>query len=154
MTKKIFILASHGTQGARAAEDAALKTAKQENAQIIHLYVVPDFWRGMRGDDWLNNTVTQKRFGDYLEDELAQEASVEVNRLKAKADEMGVSLETRTTFGKPVDSLLLLSENEKPSMIFIGVPRLKGEKGYNSRLKLEPLVRSLTAQLVIVPRNK
>jgi hypothetical protein len=25
--------------------------------------VVPDLWKGMLGDDWLNNAVTQARFG-------------------------------------------------------------------------------------------
>lgn len=153
MTEKKIILASHGTLGARAAESAALEMAEENNYKIIHLYVVPDFWRGMRGDDWLNNAITQKTFGDYVENELAKEATIEVNRLKESANEKGVILETRATFGKPVDSLILLSQEVKPSMIFMGTPRSKGEQGYNSRMKLEPLVRSLTAQLVIVPRN-
>jgi len=153
MTPKKLILASHGTPGAKAAEDRAFEIAKKENLHIIHLYVVPDFWSGMRGDDWLNNAVTRKRFGDYLEDELAQEALIEVNRIKEKADKLGVSLETRATFGKPVDSLILLSEKENPTLIVIGTPRKKGEEGYNSRMKLEPLVRSLQCQLMIVPRT-
>ncbi len=154
MKEETIILASHGTPGARAAENAALNMAKNNNYKIIHLYVIPDFWRGMRGDDWLNNAITQKTFGDYVENELAKEATTEVNRLKENADKNGVSIETRATFGKPAESLILLSQEVKPSMIFIGTPRPKGEQGYNSRMKLEPLVRSLTTQLLIVPRNK
>ncbi len=154
MSTKVIILASHGTPGARAAENAALKAANTEKASILHLFVVPDFWGDMRGDDWLNNEVTQKRFGDYVENELAREAAEEVNRLKQKAQKIGVTLQTRAMYGKPCDCLISLSEEENPDLIFIGVPRLKGEQGYNSRMKLDPLVRALKTQLVIVPRNK
>jgi nucleotide-binding universal stress UspA family protein len=150
---KTIILASHGTPGARAAEEAALEIAQNDKANIIHLYVVPDFWRGMRGDDWLNNAVTQKRFGDYLENELASEARIEINRLKENADRAGVLLETRAMFGKPAECLISVSEEESPYSIFIGTPRPRGEQGYNSRMKLEPLVQSLKARLVIVPRK-
>jgi len=150
---KTIILASHGTPGARAAEEAALETAKTDNTNIIHLFVVPDFWRGMRGDDWLNNAVTQKRFGDYVENELAREAAIEIERLKEKAKSAGVLLETRAMFGKPVECLMSVFEQENPYLIFIGAPRPKGEQGYNSRMKLEPLVRSLNAPLTIVPRK-
>lgn len=153
MTDKTILLASHGTQGACAAEKVALEIAKKEGSKIIHLYVIPDFWRGMRGDDWLNNAITQKRFGDYIEGELVNEARIEVDRIKGLADQAEVALETRATFGKPVDSLISLADEVKPYLIVIGTPRPKGEQGYNSRIKLEPLVRSLKAQLLIVPRS-
>jgi nucleotide-binding universal stress UspA family protein len=153
MPHKTILLASHGTQGARAAEVAALQIAQEKGAKIIHLYIIPDFWRGMRGDDWLNNAITQKGFADYLEGELANEARIEIERLKGLADQVGVAIKTRTTFGKPVDSLISVADEEKPYLIIIGTPRLKGEQGYNSRIELEPLVRSLKARLLIVPRT-
>jgi nucleotide-binding universal stress UspA family protein len=108
----------------------------------------------MRGDDWLNNEVTQKRFGDYVENELAREAAQEINRLKQKAQKTGVTFQTRAMYGKPCDCLITLAEEENPDLIFIGAPRLKGEQGYNSRMKLDPLVRALKTPLIIVPRNK
>ncbi len=153
MTDKIILLASHGTQSARAAESTALEIAKSDGSKIVHLYVIPDFWRGMRGDDWLNNAVTQKRFGDYIEDELESEARKEIDRLKEQADKAEVKIETRAMFGKPVDSLISLADEIAPYRIIIGTPRPKGEDGYNSRMKLEPLVRSLKAPLIIVPRK-
>jgi hypothetical protein len=67
------LVASHGTDGARAAETLALASCAP-GATLHHLYVVPDLWRGMMGDDWLNNVRTRIRFGDYLEGELASEA--------------------------------------------------------------------------------
>jgi hypothetical protein len=51
---RAILLASHGTPGARAAEAAAFDLCAQEG-RVHHLVVVPDFWKGMLGDDWLNN---------------------------------------------------------------------------------------------------
>ena len=152
MTARTIITASHGTPGAQAAEDAAIKAARHTGARLIHLYVVPDFWRGMRGDDWLNNAVTQEKFGNYLEGELAREAGRQIDRFTEKAQKNGVPITTRAMFGKPADCLVRLEEEEKPERVFIGAPRKKGETGYNSRMKLEVLVRSLTCPLTIVPR--
>ena len=149
-----IILASHGTPGARAAEAAALELATREGAGIVHLYVVPDFWRGMRGDDWLNNAVTQERFGEYIESELAREAAEEIDRLGKSAESLGVSLQSRAMFGKPADCLIRLCEEEGGDIAVIGAPRRKGETGYSSRMKLDPLVRALKMRLLIVPREE
>jgi len=42
---------------------------------------------------------------------------------------------------------------EEPDLVVVGTPRLPGEGGYSSRMKLEPLVRGLRARLLIVPRE-
>ncbi len=148
-----ILLASHGTPGARAAERAALEMAAAEGGEIVHLYVVPEFWRGMRGDDWLNNAATQETFGNYVEGELAREARNEVERLKADARSAGVPLSSRAMFGAPADCLLKAAREEKPGLVIIGMPRPKGESGYSSRMKLDPLVRGLEVRLLIVPRE-
>ncbi len=147
-----IILASHGTPGARAAEAAALAEAARLGADIAHLYVVPDFWRGMRGDDWLNNTITQQAFGGYIESELAREARAEISRLAQAARDAGVKLASRAMFGSPADCLLRFATEEAAGLVIIGAPRRKGETGYSSRMKLEPLVRGLAMRLMIVPR--
>ncbi len=154
-TEKIetIILASHGTPGAQAAEDSALDMARRERAEIVHLYVVPEFWRDMRGDDWLNNAVTQKCYKDYLEKELEKEARSQISRLAEKAGHFGVTIRHRAMFGKPVDCLVRVCGEEKGDVTIIGTPRKKGEAGFHSRMKLEPLVRALTSRLMIVPRT-
>ena len=146
-----ILLASHGTSGARAAEAAALDMARREGARVVHLYVVPDFWRGMRGDDWLNNASTRDTFGNYVEGELAREAREQVERLAGAAREMGVKLVSQAMFGKPADCLLRAAAEEQPDMVMMGAPRPRGEKGYSSRMKLEALARGLKAPLMIVP---
>ena len=148
-----IVLASHGTPGARAAEAAALKLAAREGAEVVHLYVVPDFWRGMRGDDWLNNAATQETFGDYLEGALEAEARAELARLKEEAQAAGVRLRSRAMFGRPADCLLRVAAEEGGDLAIIGAPRKKGEAGYSSRMKLEALARGLAMPLMIVPRE-
>ena len=148
-----ILLASHGTPGARAAERAALEMAAAEGAEVVHLYVVPEFWRGMRGDDWLNNAATQETFGNYVEGELAREARDEVERLAADARAAGVTLSSRAMFGAPADCLLKAAREEGPDLVIMGMPRPKGESGYSSRMKLDPLVRGLDVRLLIVPRE-
>ena len=148
-----ILLASHGTPGARAAERAALDLAAGEGAEVVHLYVVPEFWRGMRGDDWLNNAATQETFGNYVEGELVKEARNEVERLMADAQAVGVPLSSRAMFGTPADCLLKAVHEEKPDLVVIGTPRPKGESGYSSRMKLDSVVRGLDVRLLIVPRE-
>jgi len=43
---KRILLASHGTEGARAAEKMAFSLCQKQTA-LHHLVVVPDFWKGM-----------------------------------------------------------------------------------------------------------
>ncbi len=53
MTTNNILLASHGTEGAIAAEKMALSLC-EKGARLHHLLVVPTLWEGMTGDDWLN----------------------------------------------------------------------------------------------------
>lgn len=146
-----LVLASHGTDGARAAEAAAIGLCEGGGAALYHLFVVPDFWKGMMGDDWLNNAVTQIRFGRYVENQLAREAAEEVQRLTAAAESRGVAITTVVRLGKPALCLLEVCAERNPGIVVIGSPRPKGTPGFRSRMALEPLVRSLAAPLMIVP---
>lgn len=150
MTPKTILLASHGTAGARAAEEAALAMCAP-GGTIRHLEVVPDFWKGMRGDDWLNNAVTQQRFGDYVESELQRELVEHAEALRREVEDKGLSYEHVAALGKPADCLLEVAAGESFDLVVIGAPRPKGMPGYRSRLKLETVVRKLRAPLLVVP---
>ena len=151
MKIKKIILASHGTPGARAAEAAALDLAKENGTSLHHLLVVPDFWKGMMGDDWLNNAVTQIRFGNYVENQLAEEAAGEIERLAKAAERLGVSYSHDIRLGKPADCLAEDCAAASFDLAVIGSPRPKGAPGYRSRMALDPLVRSLNVRLMIIP---
>ncbi len=146
-----IIVASHGTAGAQTAEKAAVRLARDNSASLHHLLVVPDFWKGMMGDDWLNNAVTQIRFGNYVENQLAREAAQEIDRLAGLAKKDGVVYSHDIQLGKPADCLLQACDTDRFDLAVIGSPRPKGAPGYRSRMVLETLIRALVPRLMIVP---
>ena len=79
---------------ARAAERAALHLATA-GATIYHLVVVPDLWKGMMGDDWLNNASTRDIYGRHVENQLAREIDVELARMGADIQVTGRSAVVR-----------------------------------------------------------
>ncbi len=146
-----IILSSHGTSGARVAEEAALALCVESGASLRQLFVVPDFWKGMMGDDWLNNAVTQARFGRYVESQLAREAANVIRRLGEKAEDAGVSCSDVLRLGKPAPCLVTACQGDTYDLAVIGSPRPKGSPGLRSRMDLEFLARSLPTRLLIVP---
>lgn len=150
MTPANILLASHGTRGAQAAEETAFGLCAP-GGTIRHLEVVPDFWKGMRGDDWLNNAVTQDRFGQYLESQLQREIAEHAATLGGKATTRGLHYENVAVLGKPADCLLADAAAQAPDVVVIGSPRPKGMPGYRSRMNVEALVRELRVPLLIVP---
>lgn len=146
-----LILASHGTPGARAAEDVAFELCVANNASLHHLLVVPDFWKWMMGDDWLNNAVTRARFGTYVESELAREAAEEVGRLANRAEQSDIPYSDEVRLGKPAPCLVEACEKGMFDIALIGAPRPKGAEGLRSRMDMDVLAASLNTRLLIVP---
>jgi len=120
-----ILLASHGTPGARVAESAALELAEENNASIHQLFVVPDFWKGMMGDDWLNNAVTQIRFGDYVENQLAKEAAEEIDRVAKMAQDKSITYSWEIKLGKPTETLIEECSAGNFDVVIMGAPRPK-----------------------------
>lgn len=149
MINKI-LLASHGTQGARAAEQAAIDIAG-EQVSIHHLVVVPELWKGMKGDDWLQNGSTRDKYGEYIENMLEDEIRSNVDKLRVKMSESNIDYDVEVLVGKPDECLLKVVENDDYDLVVMGSPRPKHVSGLRSRLKPEALIRSLNASLLIVP---
>ncbi|MEN8176403.1 MAG: universal stress protein [Pseudomonadota bacterium] len=150
MQSKNILLASHDTAGARAAEQLAFDLCEPGGA-VHHLYVVPDFWKGMLGDDWLNNAVTRDRFGKYVETQLANEVEQARERVEADAERRGLRPHFEVRVGRPVDCLLEVTRLRSPDVVVIGSPRPKGAPGFRSRMHLETLVRGLSVPLIMAP---
>ena len=145
-----IVLASHGTPGAQAAERAALALCAR-GASLAQLVVVPDFWKGMMGDDWLNNASTREAYGRHVERQLEAEIAAQVERVRAQALQLGLHYQCRTVLGKPAECLLAYSRECAPELVVIGAPRPQGVAGLRSRMHLDTLVRALAAPLLIVP---
>lgn len=145
-----ILLASHGTPGARAADRMALSLCRPGSA-LFHLVVVPDFWKGMMGDDWLNNASTRDVYAKYVEAELAREIDLHLKSLEQDIREKAIRYESKVVLGKPAECLIEYAERIKPDLVVIGSPRPKGRPGLRSRMKIEKLVAELKAPLLIVP---
>jgi nucleotide-binding universal stress UspA family protein len=144
------LLASHDTPGARVAEEAALALCPR-GGRLHHLVVVPDFWRGMRGDDWLNNAITQIRFGDYVEDQLLREIGLHARRLSERAAAREIVYRHEVSVGKPAPCLIECSRRDPADLVVVGSRRPRGMGGYRSRLDMEALTSTLAVPLLVVP---
>jgi nucleotide-binding universal stress UspA family protein len=120
-------------------------------ARLSQLVVVPDFWKGMMGDDWLNNAATRDAYGRHVERQLEREIEEEVARMRAQAQERGLRYERRVVLGKPAECLLEAAAMLKPDLVVIGSPRPAGVRGLRSRMQIATLVRGLAVPLLIAP---
>lgn len=144
------LLASHGTEGALAAEQMALSMCCK-GAKLHHLIVVPTLWQGMTGDDWLNNGSTRDTFRRYLEGEIGREVDQHCERVSNNAEQNELEYISEIVLGEPDECLINSSQKNDFDLIIMGSPRPKGIKGLRSRMKTESLVRSLGIPLLVVP---
>ncbi len=145
-----ILVASHGTPGAQAAERMALSLCA-EHAHLLHLVVVPDLWRGMMGDDWLNNASTRAEYGRYVEAQLQREIDEHLARVRLGATARSLHHKSCVVIGEPATCLLEQAAALLPDLIVIGSKRPKGMPGLRSRLRLKQLADNLPAPLLIVP---
>ncbi len=120
-------------------------------ARLSQLVVVPDLWKGMMGDDWLNNASTRDEYGRHVERQLEREIEAEVARVRTLAGETGLRYERRVVVGKPAECLVDAATLLKPDLVVIGAPRPPGTLGLRSRMQLEQLARGLAVPLLVVP---
>ncbi|MEO8330813.1 MAG: universal stress protein [Gallionella sp.] len=149
---KSILLAHHGTAGALLAEALALDIGIAGQTQIVHLLVVPDFWEGMQGDDWLNNASTRDAFGSYVEGILEADVKQQLRALEGRCTERGFAYKPVMRQGDPAECLMETAVQEGVSMVVIGPPRPKGAPGYRSRMDLEKLARGLNVPLLMAAR--
>lgn len=153
LTPKTILLASHGTTGAQAAEKIALGLC-QPDTVLHHLIVVPELWRGMMGDDWLNNASTRDTYGQYVEAQLGREIDQHRALLERDIRARGISFQTRVVLGQPDQCLIDYAVETKAELVVIGSPRPPEISGLRSRMALETLARALTVPLLIAPYPK
>lgn len=153
MSTNNVLLASHGTDGAQAAEQMAIKLCDKGGA-IHHLVVVPTLWQGMTGDDWLNNGSTRNTFRRYLESELEKEVAEHCERISNYAKENDIEYTNEVIIGEPDKCLLDVSKKQDYDLVVMGAPRPKGVSGLRSRMSTDTITRALTTPLMIAPYPK
>lgn len=147
---KHILLVSHGTEGARAAEKAAYALCGPRTL-LHHLIVVPDFWKGMMGDDWLNNASTRDTYGKYVESELEGEVRKHVRKIRRETEKRHIRYQEEIVFGKPVDCLMERAKKGSFDLVVMGSPRPKGKLGLRSRMLSERLLKLIDVPVLIVP---
>src|SRR5512134_2513412 len=120
LNPKVLLLAHHGTAGARCAEALAFAVAAPGETRIVQLLVVPDFWGGMQGDDWLNNAWTRDAFARHVEGRLSADAMAEVGALAARCAERGLACEALVRYGDPVQCLIEAVRETGAELVVIG----------------------------------
>lgn len=146
-----ILLASHGTIGARAADQIALQMCREPGVELFHLTVVPELWRGMMGDDWLNDVSTRDVYCKHVESELGKEIDEHRRALEPQLASRGARYHSRVAIGTPAECLLSFAAEVEPDLIVLGSPRPRGTPGLRSRMQVEKLLKSLSASLLIVP---
>jgi nucleotide-binding universal stress UspA family protein len=147
------LLASHGTEGAQAAEAAALEIVAP-GGSIHHLVIVPELWQGMSGDGWRINAVTEHEFCDYLEAQIERETLEHLRRVAGKAARRSITYSAGSEFGVLEDCLAIAAAKDAYDVIVIGAPRPKGLLGLRSRMRLDKLARALPMPLLIIPHPR
>lgn len=137
---KNILLASHGTDGAQAAEKIAMELCEKDG-HIHHLIVVPTLWEGMTGDDWLNNGKTRNTFRKYLEDELSDECNEHIDRVSAAAKAHNLNYSNKVIVGEPDKCLQEISASGSYDLVVMGSPRPKGVSGLRSRMRSKKMER-------------
>jgi nucleotide-binding universal stress UspA family protein len=145
------LLASHGTDGAKAAEKMALQVC-EKGARLHHLLVVPSFWKGMTGDDWLNNGSTRDTFRRYLEEQLSQEVDEHIERVSEQAKQNELTYTREVVIGEPEQCLLDAFSNGHFDLVVLGSRRPKGKQGLRSTMSVNPLKNAKPGvKLLVVP---
>ena len=145
-----ILLASHDTDGARAAEKLAFSLCGQ-GTRLHHLIVVPDFWKGMMGDDWLNNASTQKTFGEYVESQLEKEIRMHLRRMRKETARRKIRYDYEVVQGKPTECLAARAKKGPTDIVVLGSPRPRGKSGYRSGIALDALLRVIRKPILIAP---
>jgi len=148
-----LLLGHHGTEGALRAEELSFQVAVPGQSRVLHLLVVPDFWAGMQGDDWLNNASTRDVFARYVEGMLEKDAAQQVAALEARCAERGLAYGSLVKFGDPTQCLVEAAAAHSVSAVVIGPPRPKGVPGFRSGVDLAALVRAARVPVIIASRG-
>ncbi|MGD9668900.1 MAG: universal stress protein [Hyphomicrobiaceae bacterium] len=153
LSARNVLLASHGSEGARAAESRLLESLTP-GAHLRHLLIVPEFWQHMSGDGWRINASTEHLFCDYLENQLEQEALDELHRVHALATARGITYSAASRFGPLETSLAEEAAAGEFDLVVIGAPRPRGAAGLRSRMDVAVLLGILQIPLLVVPHPR
>ena len=122
-----------------------------DKIEVTHLYVVPDLWKHMLGDDWLNNEITRERFSTYLESELAQEIDETIYRIQNNLSVFNTKVEHKVVIGNPIKELISTCQEDDYQLVITGSARPKTMSGLKSRMIGKRIAQKLPMKYLQVP---
>ena len=144
-----YLLASHGTPGAIAAEQAALQQCRKGES-LHHLLVIPEWWADMTGDDWLNSGASRNRYREYVEQQLHTEAEQVFVRVQNQCASRGINYSLLHIVGNTSKVLERCVSSESYVKVFVGSRRPSHCEGVNDRGISNKLIKNAAAKLVII----
>lgn len=150
MFKKILV-ATHGTKGARAAEDLSIDLAGEHGATLHCIHVVNEDWKFMTGDDWLNTSACRNRFARHVEEELDDEAEAIRKRVAEKASRHAVAVTFEKMVGPPGKSILHAASGSGADLIVMGSRQQCQDQGFKSRIDWNKLLVESTVPIILAP---
>lgn len=144
-----YLLASHGSPGAVAAERVALHQCR-EGDYIDHLLVVPDWWADMTGDDWLNSGASRNRYCAYIEEQLKQDAEQVFLRVENECYTRGINYSSIFVVGNSSQVLKEFICAPRYAKIFTGSRRPSSCAGVNDRMLTKKIIKRAGCKLVMV----
>lgn len=144
-----YLLASHGSPGSIAAEQAAIQVC-QAGDRLDHLFVIPSWWKNMTGDDWLNNGVTRNRFRNYLSEQLWLDSQQVIQRVQSLCKQHDVVYRSLLEIGQSDKSLEQATKRLDYAKVFVGSRRPKNKQGLCDTMLTARIEKQFARQLHIV----
>ncbi len=146
-----ILLATHGTVGARSAEEFAVRLAAEHGASLCYLHVINEDWKWMTGDDWLNTSASRNQFARHVENELYSEAQIILDRVSRKAEEKSLSFTSKTEVGNPASIILKTAAEIGADLIVMGARQDKQARGFKSRIPWDKVMNEPYVPILVVP---
>ena len=145
-----ILLASHGSIGALAAEEQVFDFISRGD-HLVHLYVIPQWWADMTGDDWLNNGVSRNQFRNYLGDQLIGESQITSARIEQRCEKLGCRYEFMLRLGSSSQEFFQQANKHVYDQVIVGSRRPKSVEGLSDVMLNKSNLNKFSDNLCIVP---
>ena len=152
---KHLLLCTHGTPGARSAEDYFFKALWPgfPDARATVLTVINQDWSVMVGDDWLNSSATRNAFRSHVDRQLAEEIEADWQRIRDTHARAG-RCEFKRIFGPVETTIVEAAQRLSCDLIVIGPYQKRQGKGFKARLQNKVLHPLLRVPLLVAPGDR
>ncbi len=147
-----ILVATHGTEGARAAEAYALELARDSGAEVHALYVIHKGWGSLVGIEWLHSSEKRMEFYRYAESELFRRAEEVLGAARRAAADIYVTPHTRV--GEPTEIIAETAEELGVDLIVLGPSGGARSEEYQARVRLKKLLGRAPCPVLIAPRRQ